>query len=97
MAATVSRTTYMSLSVRGAIRGLQKQRSKKTYLTDDAGRPLSKEQAIDALMDELTKGRETIPMGPKCGNPCKQAGCAGFDYGEHGGCAGFPTPSEAQS
>jgi len=85
------KTVYMCLSVRGAINNLQRQRGKKTYMTDDVGRPLSKPEAINALMDELAKGRQVIPMGQHCANPCPNAdkGCTGFDYGEHGGCPGF--------
>lgn len=87
---------YMCLSVRGAIRNLQGQRSKKSGFQDDQGRPLSKGQAIDALMDELAKGHETIPMGPKCGNPCGESSkCAGFDHGEEGGCPGYELDDEA--
>lgn len=81
----------MCLSIRGAIREIQSQRSNKTYLTDDAGRPLNKPEAIDALMDELGKGREVLPMNPKCGNPCQNSPlCKGFDFGKGGGCPGYP-------
>lgn len=82
----------MCMSVRGCIKRLQAQRGKKTYITDDAGKPLTKAEAIDALMNELAKGREVIPMNPKCGNPCKEsAACAGFDY-KDGGCPGYEVP-----
>lgn len=98
---TTSRTIYMCMSVRGAINSLHRQRGKKTYMTDDQGRPLTKQQALDALdalMDELTKGHEVIPMGPQCANPCPNAdrGCTGFDYGEHGGCPGFCRETELE-
>jgi hypothetical protein len=84
------KTTYMCMSVRGAIRNISTQRGKRTGLQDDKGRPLNKEQAISALMDELAKGHETIPMGAKCGNPCGNSDkCKGFDFGEHGGCPGY--------
>lgn len=89
---------YMCLSVRGAILDLQKRRSKKLteYLSDD-GRPLYKDEAINALMDELVKGHEVIPMNNGCGNPCKNScKCAGFDYGEHGGCPGYALEETAQ-
>ncbi len=90
-------TTHISisLSVRGAIRMLQAQRSQKTYMRFDDGRPMNKAQAIDALMDELAQGRETLPMGSKCGNPCGHAGCKGFDYGPNGGCPGYSVQDEA--
>jgi hypothetical protein len=80
----------MCMNVRGGIRELQKQRSQKTFYTDDAGRPLSKPEAIDALMDELAQGHELMPMNPKCGNPCENSPlCKGFDYGKGGGCPGY--------
>lgn len=79
----------MCINVRGCIHDLQAQRSKKTYITDDAGRPLNKTEAIDAMMDELEKGHKVIPMNPKCGNPCKESdACAGFDY-KGTGCPGY--------
>lgn len=82
----------MCMNVRGCIRQLQGQRSKKTYMTDDSGRPLNKAEAIDALMDELAKGNEVIPMNPKCGNPCEQSSaCAGFDF-KCSGCPGYEVP-----
>jgi hypothetical protein len=92
-----SRTTYMCMSVRGGIRHLQGLRkNQKTYMTDDQGRALSRDDAINAMMDELAKGRETIPMGPHCANPCPNAdkGCPGFNYGANGGCGGFCTEAE---
>ena len=84
--------TYMCLSVRGAINDLQRRRSRKsTEYRDDTGRALYREEAIDALMDELAKGREVIPMHKGCGNPCKNScQCKGFDYKDGGGCPGHP-------
>lgn len=89
--------TYMCLDVRGAIANTQRSRSKRTGFLNDKGEPLNKLEAIDALMDELAKGREVIPMNNKCGMPCKQAAsCKGFDYSSHGGCPGHVIlPDEA--
>lgn len=88
----MSYSMYMCMSVRGGIKSLQSQRGKKTYMTDGAGRSLSKPEAINALMDELAKGHEVIPMNGKCGNPCKQScACVGFDYAG-GGCPGYEVP-----
>ncbi len=82
---------YMSLCVRGALKQLTQSRAKKSYFTDDQGRPMTRLQAIDGLMDELSAGHETIPMHKGCGNPCKNSPkCSGFDYGEQGGCPGHP-------
>jgi hypothetical protein len=91
------RTWYMSLSVRGAIRDHSRRRpSAKSYINDDNGKSLTNSQAVDALMGELAKGHELLPMGDKCGKPCGHAdkGCTGFDYGENGGCPGHPTVAE---
>ena len=83
--------TSMCVSVRGAINNLHSQRSRETGFTDDAGRSLNKREAIDALMDELSKGVETMPMNPKCDNPCKNSTlCKGFNFGKRGGCPGYP-------
>lgn len=88
----MSTSTFMCMSVRGGIRNLQAMRKNaKTYMTDDVGRPLSRDGAINALMDELAKGREVIPMSPHCGKPCAYPSCPGFDYGERGGCGGHTT------
>ena len=80
----------MCVSVRGAILNLQSQRSNKTGWDDDAGRPLNKREAINSSMDELSQGRETLPMNPKCANPCQNSPlCKGFDFGKNGGCPGY--------
>lgn len=95
---TIYRTSHMCMSVRGAIRNTMKLRKNaKTYMTDDKGRPLSRDEAVSALMDELAKGHDVIPLGLPCGNPCKNArlGCTGFLYKEESGrhgCPGYPTP-----
>lgn len=82
---------HMCLCVRGAIKNLQESRAKRSGFTGDNGQQLTRLEAIDALMDELAKGRETIPMHKGCGNPCKNSPkCNGFDYGDMGGCPGYP-------
>ena len=89
--------TCMCLCVRGAIRNLQNQRSSKSGFQHNDGRPMTKAEGINALMDELVKGHETIPMNNKCGKPCQNSPlCAGFDYGENGGCPGFPVEMPAE-
>lgn len=80
----------MCLSVRGALRDLNKSRAKRSAFNDDTGRPLTRTEAIDALQDELVKGREVIPLNNKCGSPCNQSPhCKGFDY-SGAGCPGYP-------
>lgn len=87
---------HMCLCTRGAIRNLQASRSKKTAYQHDDGRPMNKDEAMNALMDELAKGHESIPMSKKCGNPCQNSPlCKGFDYGKDGGCPGHPVSEES--
>lgn len=91
-----ARRVTMCLSVRGALRELNSSRAKGSYYNDDSGKPLSRMQAIESLQDELSKGREKIPMSKECANPCKHAdkGCKGFDYGKEGGCPGHIIPND---
>lgn len=94
----MSTSTAMCMSVRGGIRMLQaKRRNSPTYMTDDKGRALSRDEAINALMDELAKGREVIPMSPHCGNPCAYESCPGFDYSAGGGCGGHVTGEQPKT
>ena len=92
---------YMSICVRGSLDKLMRSRAKMSYFSEN-GRTLTRKEAIDSLMDELAKGRETLPCDGKCGNPCKRdARCKGFDYGKEGGCPGHPNddgcaPQEAK-
>jgi hypothetical protein len=90
-------TTSMCLSVRGGISMLHaKRRNSKTYMTDNNGKPLSRDDAIQELMNELAKGHEVIPMSKHCGNPCAYSSCKGFDYKEFG-CSGHTTGEEPQT
>lgn len=83
--------TSMCMSVRGAIRNLNRQSSRTSGFQHLDGRPMTRDEAIDALMDELSKGHEVMPMNSKCDKPCKNSElCAGFDYGKDGGCPGYP-------
>jgi len=81
----------MCISVRGALGELRRSRKKGSYWNDDKGKPLTRLEAIDALQDNLTNGRETLPLGKDCANPCPHSdkGCKGFDYGKGGGCPGY--------
>jgi hypothetical protein len=94
----VTRTIHVCMNARGLVRHLRSLRKNaRTGLQDDEGRPLSREAAIDAVIDEIAKGHETLPMGG-CANPCPRAhlGCTGFDYGENGGCPGYETPEKQE-
>lgn len=93
-------SVYMSFDVRGSLEKLMRSRAKMSFFSKN-GRTLTRKEAIDSLMDELAKGRETLPCDSRCANPCKRnARCAGFDYGKNGGCPGHPaepaTPQDPQ-
>lgn len=81
----------MCLDVRGAINNILRSRSKRTGFQHSDGRSMTRDEAVMALIDELAKGHEVIPMNPKCGNPCQNSPlCKGFDHGKDGGCPGYP-------
>lgn len=88
---TGTRRVSMCISVRGALAELHRSRAKSSYWNDDQGKPLTRLQAIDALCDDLAAGRETLPLGKDCANPCPHAdkGCKGFNFGKDGGCPGY--------
>ena len=68
---------HMCLSVRGALMNWSDRQFVGVFRHDD-GRSMSPSEAKEALLDELSKGREVIPCGPVC---------EGFDY-KGGGCPG---------
>ncbi len=77
-----TRITHMCVSVRGAIRNWRDWAGSITG--DDGKRLMTKHEIQNALMDELAKGHEVIPLG----NPCE-----GFDY-SGGGCPGHSVEAE---
>jgi hypothetical protein len=86
----------MCLSVRGFLKNAKFPRDYLNMFKHDDGRSMTPDEARDCLMDELKNGHEVIPMSDKCGNPCEQPGCAGFEYHkEMGGCPGHETQTPA--
>jgi hypothetical protein len=50
---------------------------------------LSRDAAIDACIDEISKGHEVLPMSKGCGNPCENSPkCPGFCF-KKDGCPGY--------
>lgn len=86
----MSTITYMCLSVRGFIRNSKFPRDYRGVFKHNDGRPMSPNEARDTLLDEIAKGHHVIPLSPHCANPCTRPNCAGFNYGEGGGCPGHP-------
>lgn len=91
-----SRSYFLAQDVRGAIKRLSASKARNSEFSAD-GQPLSRLEAIDALMDELAQGHYTIPLSKACGNPCpRHAQCPGFNYGKGGGCPGHPIEKKEQ-
>lgn len=67
------------LNVRGFIRNNRYPDGYRGVFRHDDGRSMTPDEAHDALLDELKKGREVIPLGE----------CDNFDYAG-GGCQGHP-------
>lgn len=88
---------HMCLDVRGALKTLMKSRAKRSAFTDTGGQPMTRMQAIDGLMDELSKGHEVVPMHKGCDSPCRNsAKCKGFDF-KGGGCPGHPVEEGSEA
>lgn len=83
------RTISLCMNVEGFMRQNRYPRGYDIFQNDD-GTPLTPAEALTFLQLEKAKGHKVIPCSAECGNPCKHAenGCAGFDYGEGGGCPG---------
>lgn len=73
-----SRIVHMQLSIRGALMNWR-DREWVGVLTDDDGRKLSPREAKAALLDELAKGHEVLPIGPMCEGFDPVTGCPGHD------------------
>lgn len=74
----MSTNYHLCLSVRGALN--QPKRQLKGWLRDDDGKLLTPDEARNALMDELAKGREVLPIG-ECDNFDYKTGCRGHPAG----------------
>jgi hypothetical protein len=74
------RIVHMCISVRRMLRWPKRQLKK--LVTDDNGRYLDAEAAKEWLLDQLSEGRECLPLG----EPCE-----GFDYKT--GCPGHEAPA----
>lgn len=69
---------HMSLSVRGALNWPKAEmRRLAKSMTKPDGSALTPEQAREALMDELAKGHEVVPIGIVCDNWDWKEGCKG--------------------
>lgn len=88
----MTRKRYMSLNVEGFLRNAKYPRDFICVFKEDNGDIMSPEEGHKMLMAEIRKGNYVIPFSPECGNPCKHEGCAGFNYGERGGCPGYEIP-----
>jgi hypothetical protein len=78
----MARRIHMCLSVRGALNWpIAEQKRALKYLTrDDGTRFADLNEMRNALMDELQKGREVLPL-TECDNFDFQKGCRGHEIG----------------
>jgi len=75
----MKRIFHMAQSVRGALRNWRTPRDyPRGYLTEN-GRELSFDEAINVMMEELSKGREVLPLGDPCEGFDYKTGCPGHD------------------
>lgn len=65
---------HMCLYVRGALKWPKSKRQK--MFKKDNGQTMTADEATEALLDELSKGHEVIPMGD-CDNFDFKTGCRG--------------------
>lgn len=73
---------HMNLSVRGALK--RPKRMQAGMFTRDDGKSCTADEARDFLLDQLSMGREVLPVGT----------CDNFDY-SGGGCQGHPVEETA--
>lgn len=83
-----NRIFHLSLNIAGFMQENKFPDGYDIFQRDD-GTPMSPGAAFTYLNAEQAKGHKVIPCSSKCGNPCAQTGCAGFDY-QGGGCPGHP-------
>ena len=53
----------------------------------ESGENLSPESVMAYITLQKAQGHNMIPLNAECGNPCRERGCAGFDY-KKCGCPG---------
>ena len=70
------KSIHMGVSVRGAIGRLSRSRAKMAPGMSGNGRPLTRVEAIDALMNHLAAGQELLPLGD-CDLWDYKTGCPG--------------------
>lgn len=72
-----ARSYHFALDVRGFLMRAKKSEYKGMLKHED-GRPMTPDEAKNALLDELVKGHEFIPYG-KCDNFDFKSGCLGHE------------------
>jgi hypothetical protein len=73
-----SRIIHVCLNVRGALMNWRPRDDKGVFRRDD-GTLLSPREAKAALVDELARGHELIPIGGPCEGFDHRTGCPGHD------------------
>ena len=83
----MTRRIHSCLSVEGwlsrAVRATKAERKRITLgMTDDAGRPLTFEQAYEAMLQELAQGHRMLPVGKACEGFSYETGCPGHEIAD---------------
>lgn len=82
----MARVIHCCLDLRGFLRSAKFPGGYRGMFQHDDGRPMTPEEAHDALLDEVARGHVVIPFGKACD---------GFDY-SGGGCPGHDVPDAAR-
>ena len=78
------KTIHMCVSVRGMLNWSDREttRNLSTMTKGDGSRFSSVYEFRNALMDQLSKGREVLPLGTACEGFCYKTGCPGHEQEE---------------
>jgi hypothetical protein len=77
----MSRTIHLCVSVRGMLNWStsETKRNLKSFTKSDGTRYSDIHEFRNALMDELSRGREVLPMGEACEGFDYKTGCPGHE------------------
>jgi hypothetical protein len=68
----------MCIDIKGILKNKMGKKSLKGFFDKENGKPCTHNEAMDYLLDCLSKGWSVIPMG-KCDNFDYQTGCKGHN------------------
>ena len=75
----VRRRVHVCLDIRGALSWTKKRLAR--LMRHESGRWATADEAREALLDEVAKGRKVLPIGEPCEGFDYQTGCPGHTKG----------------